>query len=239
MGNSKDKYNLHFRRLEFKYILPTVLADALVPTVTRYMDLDKHAGEDGHYTVKSLYFDSPHLLCYQQKLDGIYFRKKYRIRSYEEPKRTFFEIKRKAGDVIIKDRATLSSNDDLLVQEFESESLIRGIEDGVFRSELLSDYLNHSLSPKLMTIYKRKPYVSRFSNNLRLTFDYDLKACFFKNGRIDFKNRSCFIDNSLTVLEIKFNSKIPSWLGFIIKAHSLERSSFSKYAASIYKLRQN
>ncbi|OGB78457.1 hypothetical protein A2296_04985, partial [candidate division CPR3 bacterium RIFOXYB2_FULL_35_8] len=225
---------LHFRRFEFKYILPTALADSLIPTVTKYMKLDTHINSKGFYEVNSLYYDSPFLYCYNQKLDGVYFRKKYRIRSYPLNGQSFFEIKRKVGDIVIKDRVSLQNYDISDKESYSEENILPQI-TGQLKGELVKDYHHLNLKPLIIIVYKRRPYFSKFTNNLRLTFDYDLKANLIKD--LDSKSNNIhFVDNHFTVLEIKTNSTIPAWLGYIIKRYNLERNSFSKYANSVTRL---
>ena len=163
----------------------------------------------------------------------MYFRKKYRIRSYPLNGESFFEIKRKAGDIVIKDRASLLNYDISDKDSYNGEIFLPQI-NGELKGELSQDYFHLKLKPVIMISYKRRPYFSKFSNNLRLTFDYDLKANLVNN--INYSgNNSHFIDNNFTVLEIKTNSSIPAWLGYIIKRYNLERTTFSKYANSLMK----
>jgi len=44
---------------------------------------DYHAGADGKYKVRSLYFDNPDDMALRQKLDGVDNREKFRIRYYD------------------------------------------------------------------------------------------------------------------------------------------------------------
>ena len=109
------KINLHFRRFEFKYVLPTAIADKIIPYLSDHTLIDDYAKNKGFYFVNSLYFDSPHLKCYQEKGDGVNHRKKYRLRWYSEklqkPKKTFWEIKKKNSAIIIKDRISINYSD--------------------------------------------------------------------------------------------------------------------------------
>ena len=49
------------------------------------MDIDKNSyNEDNTYQIRSLYFDDPQNTAYYEKLDGVEYRKKYRIRIYNK-----------------------------------------------------------------------------------------------------------------------------------------------------------
>jgi SPX domain protein involved in polyphosphate accumulation len=234
---TKQKLNqLHFRRLEFKYVVPTALLDLVIPTISRYLDADEYANKQGFYKVNSLYFDSPRLICYQQKLDGILFRKKYRVRYYGDKKKLFFEIKRKSGDTVFKDRILLPTTTRLNQQSLVNHQFLHHLPDGKLKGELKTDYHRLNLKPKVLISYLRRPFVSKFSNNLRITLDYDLKASKIKNGELLDLETTNYVSPDLAVLEIKFNESLPAWVRHIITAHNLQRDSFSKYASAIEKL---
>ena len=51
--------------------------------------------EKGFYTITSLYFDSPNDDAFNEKVDGVYYREKFRIRKYSESEIIKFESKKK------------------------------------------------------------------------------------------------------------------------------------------------
>lgn len=231
-----NKNQLHFRRLEFKYVVPTPILDLVIPTISRYLNADDYTNNQGYYKVNSLYFDSPRLTCYQQKLDGILFRKKYRIRYYGDKNKLFFEIKRKIGDTVFKDRVLLSDKNLVNLQIPVNHEVFNLIPEGKLKSELQTDYHQLNLKPKVLISYHRRPFISKFSNNLRITLDYDLKATRISNGDFLSLDTTNYVSPDLAVLEIKFNESLPAWVKHIITAHNLQRDSFSKYASAIEKL---
>lgn len=227
---------LHFRRLEFKYVVPTHVLDLVVPTIAHYLDPDNYANKEGFYKVHSLYFDSPHLVCYQEKLDGILFRKKYRVRYYDDKQTLFFEIKRKSGDTVFKDRALLPKTTHLNQHSLINHQFIHHLAEGKLKGELVTDYHRLGLKPKVLIFYLRRPFVSKFSDNLRITLDYDLKATQITNGEFLDLDTTNYVSPDFAVLEIKFNESLPAWVRQIITTHNLQRDSFSKYASAIEKL---
>lgn len=228
---------LHFRRLELKYLLPTSLVDLIIPTLANYLQPDDFANDEGYYTVNSLYYDSPDLHCYNQKLDGIYFRKKYRLRYYDYSQNTFLEIKRKAGDTVIKDRLLLDESPRELYNYVHLPHLLTVRKRDELAAELLTDTHHLHLKPKAFVKYRRRPFISRFSNSLRVTIDYDLRAAKFSRPDTLTKIQpSQYLFQDLATLEIKYNSNLPGWMDYVIKTHDLERISFSKYQSAIEKL---
>ena len=70
-------------RHELKFIISTQMAEILKQRLSLIMDVDTHSiYEDNTYLNRSLYFDDIKSTAYYEKLDGVEFRKKYRIRIY-------------------------------------------------------------------------------------------------------------------------------------------------------------
>ena len=103
-------------RVEFKYLVSNDLRDVIRRDLQPYVVTDALGGKkrDGEYTVRSIYYDTPQLECYDTKLDGLKVRNKFRIRGYDQPEAdslVFLEIKRKFNSFIAKHRAPLWSRD--------------------------------------------------------------------------------------------------------------------------------
>ncbi|MAF35985.1 hypothetical protein CL622_02605 [archaeon] len=235
------KTTLNFRRFEFKYILPAKLSDLLVGSISKFVTPDPYAQDNGYYFVNSIYLDSPQLHSYRQKQNGLRKRKKYRLRYYGQNPNIFtnplfFEIKRKDGAIIIKDRIIINSQKLKQISLSSWKNISQKHPN--FFSEFYRDYRTLQLKPKLIIQYKRQPFFSRFNKNFRITFDYDLKSAKTNNFNLD----RLYLKNTmphLAVMEVKFNGGIPPWFSYIIKSNNLRRNSFSKYCHAvdqIYKL---
>ncbi|MFA6550803.1 MAG: polyphosphate polymerase domain-containing protein [Candidatus Gracilibacteria bacterium] len=226
---------LSFRRFEFKYQIPKAIVGRIIPQLMKYMVWDEYAGDNGYYEVHSLYMDSPHFKCYHEKLDGFIDRKKIRIRSYKKTLNgddiVFFELKRKSGSVILKDRAMVRVKDFELFagNPFAFFSMENYKND--FFNEFVYDFSKYHMKPVTLVSYKRKPFYSKFDKNFRVTFDYDLS--FAKIKSFDFNVKSECAHHDLAVMEVKFNGAMPRWFHDIIEMHSLTRDTFSKYCGAI------
>ena len=84
MKINKEKPKLSFRRFELKYVMPANLADSILASISNFVKPDPYTGDKDHYFVNSIYLDSPNFISYQEKLDGLKNRKKFRIRYYQE-----------------------------------------------------------------------------------------------------------------------------------------------------------
>ena len=235
MKKKQLKPKLSFRRFEFKYLMPAKLADAIVASIGDYVVHDLYTGKKDFYYVNSVYLDNRSFHFYQEKLNGLKNRKKYRFRYYGDlnrgqPKPLFLEIKRKIDAVVTKDRCALNC---WPPQKVTFSGWKRVLKENVnILNEFYRDYLNLKMEPCLFVRYKRKPYFSKFNKNFRITFDYDLQAARIEtlvSRNLYFRN----ILNNIAVMEVKFNGNVPAWFSDILKANNLKRMSFSKYCNSL------
>ncbi|MBT3864700.1 polyphosphate polymerase domain-containing protein [Candidatus Peregrinibacteria bacterium] len=232
----KDKKtNLHFRRFELKYHVPRAIADRIIPQMMNYMVWDDYTQDDAGYDVHTLYMDSPGFKCYHEKLDGIMNRKKVRIRTYvrdyNDRTSMFLELKRRSGEVILKDRMIVKGADfkDFMKDPF---SLMKTeAYRGGFLNEFLWEHSVNTMKPVVLVSYKRKAFFSRFDSKFRVTFDYDIS--FAKPDGLKYNtNYENFFDD-LVVMEVKFNGAMPRWFHDIIEEYGLTKDTFSKYCSGI------
>jgi len=71
-----------FNRFELKYLITLQQAEVFKKALRAFLVADEHGNNNGHYGLNSLYYDSPDFRCYWEKVDGIKFRRKLRIRRY-------------------------------------------------------------------------------------------------------------------------------------------------------------
>lgn len=72
-----------FNRYEIKYLVANEDVPAIRSEPARRMDRDEHSPPGG-YGVWSLSYDTPALRFYWEKIEGLKFRRKLRIRHYGE-----------------------------------------------------------------------------------------------------------------------------------------------------------
>ena len=229
------KPNLHFRRFEFKYHVPRAIADRIIPQMLNYMTWDEYSQGDEGYEVNSLYMDAKDFKCYYEKTDGLMNRKKVRVRNYKKDwsgnDNVFFELKRRSGEVILKDRMVVQGEDfkNFLNDPF---SLLNKEEyKNDFLNEFLWEYTSSKMSPAILVKYKRKPFFSKFDPRFRVTFDYDLS--FAKPDELNFNVDYDKVYDDLVIMEVKFNGAMPKWFHDIIEMYKLTKDVFSKYCAGV------
>lgn len=214
------KYYVSFQ--DYLY-LKSVLSHTLQP--------DPHAKEDGHYFVRSLYFDTPHDMDYEEKLLGVHDRKKIRARIYgTKDSKVKLEMKAKHGQMLEKTSLTLP-RDQYELYLTKGPSALNGYlldKEPALGACLLSHYYR----PAVIIDYEREAYVHSFSN-IRVNFDKNIR---YHSANLDIGQDNLSMkkihDPHLMVLEVKFDHFLPSWLREVLCQVDLTQTSISKYCLS-------
>lgn len=189
---------------------------------------DPHAGPDGRYAIRSVYFDDPADRCLRENEDGTDPRAKYRLRIYNcSDARISLERKAKVRGMTHKDAARVSRAD--------AEALLAGrlpfprAEHSPLLRRMLADMRLRVLRPKVIVQYNRTPFILD-TGNVRITLDEQICSSqaidrFFQR---DIPLRSVLADGQ-GVLEVKWDELLPSWLYRSLQLEGLQWTSFSKY----------
>lgn len=233
-----------FERFEFKYWLSPAQLSQFVAESAMFLKPDDHA-EGGQYNT-SLYLDSPRLDFARLHMEKAPDRLKLRIRVYGQPPRepAFVELKRKAKSVTLKQRAVvpLAAIPSLLQGTMPANLTLSSAEQHRTLSQFLYLMQVYRAEPQLLIGARRQAFASRdASEGLRLTFDQDI--CYQPAGGpslfgspsawINLCGVSTYAAPATTLMEIKFRSRAPGWLGDLIQRCELRRTRFSKYIAAV------
>ena len=227
---------LHFARFEFKYLLSDKLRKEIESELQYFMTLDPfvEGRSDSQYFVRSLYFDDPTYSAYFDKMEGLHSRSKFRIRTYadesDKAAPCFLEIKGRHNNLVYKHRVELgfqsdsdwSDKTDLIKATMASEK------NNPILAQFEFDLMRKRLRPCALIDYQRRPYISIYDSEFRLTFDSDLRA--WQSETLtpkEFDRTRCFLPG-YTILEVKFRHQIPSWFHRILQSYEMERRSISK-----------
>ena len=190
--------------------------------------VDPHA-ENGVYTIRSLYFDTPSDKALREKNDGVSRREKFRIRCYNGD--TGFirlEKKSKFGGLGTKDSAPMTAEE---VQKLLDGDLAWMIESPYpLLQELYSKMRWQGLAPKTLVDYTREPFIYG-PGNVRVTLDYHIRTGLFCT---DFLNPDCPTipaGDSPILLEVKWDEYLPSIIRDAVQLPGRRSTAFSKYAA--------
>lgn len=230
-----------FNRFELKYLLPLRQAEALKKDLRAYLEPDLHGDSHGSYLLTSLYYDGPDYRFYWEKVDGVKFRRKLRIRLYEDAAQptldtpVFVEIKQRINRVTQKRRAQMSYRDALRLCS-ERQVPDHAVQDANVVEEIAAMVWQYNLRPASLVRYKRQAFVgSDYDLGLRVTFDSDLT---YRTQELDLcedgAGRAFYLfPADWTILEIKVNERVPYWLTELVAAHNLSMTRVSKYCKSI------
>jgi hypothetical protein len=226
-----------FNRYELKYILTHEEHLRVAKDLEGFLDVDNYAGAGGIYRVSSLYFDSPDLSCYRNKIDGIKYRRKLRLRIYKDSdlKFGFVEIKQRINRTVQKRRIHLPMEEAIALCSGEDIGLDRLDDfDRDTASEVLFLVKALGMKPKCVISYHRRAFEgSRYDHGLRITFDKHLK---YRIHELDITSECrdrFFLPPDIVVMEIKANEKVPIWLTSLLGAHECNLRRVSKYCIGI------
>jgi len=234
-------------RYEYKYQISPEMIPKLGNYITPFTTVDPHLKDatENKYTVRSIYFDTPTLDFYYEKMDGLKIRKKLRVRTYNEMNDfAFLEIKRKFINCVVKERSKLPFKViERLINTME-ESAIE-YPDNDYNSRLVSGkfvytLLKKGLLPVLLVVYEREAYIGLIDDRERLTIDTDVRAIPEPDlGDILITDNFIPIMKNLDILELKFDNIMPQWMKNLVSEFGLERKSISKYCLGIDACREN
>jgi len=234
------------RRYEFKYLVPSRRLPELRAAVAPYCTPDKHTGHEGtrHYTITSLYYDTPSWWTYRAKKNRHEDRFKLRVRTYgkEAEGPIFMEVKRKVGDTMIKYRERIGREGwadrgpDAVAARQVKSAWERPFHFWVARL---------GARPALLVRYQREAFASVIDLYARVTFDHTIvvqaaQGRDFVGDPRAWRNvdhpRAAQLLSSVVVLELKFTANIPSWMMQIVRRLELFRVGFSKYCTGVESL---
>lgn len=219
-------------RHEIKFIINKQMSLILKQRLALAMDVDKNSVNlDNTYFIRSLYFDDINSTAYYEKIDGVLYRKKYRIRIYNNDS-SFIRLERKwkHNNMTSKDQLKISKENciNLLTNQFDN--IDKELLNNSLMKEFITDIKVFGLKPSVIVDYKRLAYTYPISE-VRITFDERIKSGLY-NCNLFNMNRITYdvIDNNEVVLEVKFNEVLPEHISIILQTIPMYRQAVSKFA---------
>jgi len=223
-----------FNRFELKYILTLEQVRDLKKDFMNFVTPDQY-WDWWAYLLSSLYYDSFDYRFYWEKIEGLKFRRKLRVRRYvtDEPltdeSKVFVEIKQRIDRVTQKRRVPMKYKDaKLLIDEWIIPKWYENDIDTI--NEVLNMVETYDLRPSAITTYKREAFFWKDTDIwLRITFDYDV---WYKQKDLDLADATpewLMLPDNFVILEIKANEKIPYWITELVAHHWISLIRISKY----------
>lgn len=210
----EHKYRISLRNLELlRHQLPCVL------------QRDAHAGPDGGYRIRSLYFDDRDYTALREKLDGVKERSKFRIRFYNfDESYIVLEKKERLGDLCRKSSQRVSRE--------VAQRIVSGQRSGG-GSPLLEEFdglVSGGLHPVVLVDYHRYAFSSPVSDT-RVTLDSHLRSPIYS---LDFFNPNLpefpVFEEEEALVEVKFDEFAPPQVGMLLEGIPKVKLAVSKYA---------
>lgn len=182
----------------------------------------------GSYMVRSLYFDTPDDKDYHDKMTEQNVRRKIRMRIYN-PKdtRVKLEMKQKENVFQKKRSLTISKEDALQIIGGNYGVLLQYPDE--FAAELYSVMSMEVYKPKTIIEYKRYALMAK-ENNIRLTFDSEIKAT---ESSVDLFSEKLPLNpvypTDQVVFEVKYDKFLLSYISDMISGIDKRKVTSSKY----------
>lgn len=192
------------------------------------MTRDIHASH-GRYEIRSLYFDNLADKALREKIDGVNRREKFRVRYYNgDPSFILLEKKSKMNGLCSKAQTELTAEEVRAIAAGDARALTGSAAPLV--RELAFKMDTQGLEPRTIVDYTREPFVCT-AGNVRVTLDYNIRTGM---NCTDFLDPDCVTvpaGDTPVILEVKWDTFLPSVVRDIVQVPGTHTSAFSKYAA--------
>lgn len=215
-------------RHELKYVISAAQMVLLKSRIENLMLHDPHAGADGIYNVRSLYFDDYSNRCFYENENGTDPREKFRIRIYNHaPNRITLECKRKERGKTQKISCPLTREQ--TEQIIHGKLLTRIDTAHPLLRRFLVEMRTRRLHPVVIVEYERIPYVYQ-NGNVRVTFDTQISSSsdvseFFSDNY----SKRPIMPVGQHLLEVKYDEYLPDFIYRNLNLGDLQHTPYSKY----------
>lgn len=239
---------LILQRYELKYLIPLELVEPISQYAEMYCDMDYYSKiePDHFYLINSLYFDSDDFAIFnykqQKRMDSLNLR----VRSYgsNPVPPYFFEIKKKYNKIVKKNRAKVyCDNIEKFIDELKNgDQQSLSAETQKTLDEFFYWQYSFQATPKVLTQYRRKAYISNVDDYARVTFDKNLRYYPEESWSVhpvdhkmtNYDNALLFdCPESMVILELKATTRVPYWIIDLVRYFGLSQDSISKFQSAM------
>lgn len=216
-------------RHELKFKISNSAAEILKQKLSLILGKDKNSYyKDGSYLIKSLYFDDRDSNSYYEKMDGVLYRKKYRIRMYNDVD-SFIRLEKKMK------HNNYTAKEQMLISKDIYSKILNGKVDEIDNPEgllleFITNYKNKGLVPSVIVEYHRTAFTYPISE-VRITFDSNIQSSLYNYDLFNTIYPRYNVDEpGKQVLEVKFNEILPLHIANILNDIPACREAVSKFA---------
>lgn len=218
-------------RKEIKHAISYPDYALLKSKIQHIMQLDKNAGKNGKYLIRSTYFDNISNKALNEKKEGYITRDKYRVRIYGKSSNVVnLERKSKRNNLTFKSKCAITKEEyekmrigDIQWMETDKRALIRDLHHEMKYSQL---------KPMTVVDYEREAYVYPFGN-VRVTFDSKVQSS-LRNTNMFNKNLPMVdvLEPNIVILEVKYDEYLPDIIKYLLQSVDTRAEAYSKYQLS-------
>jgi SPX domain protein involved in polyphosphate accumulation len=221
-------------RFEVKYFVATKSVPSMLEELSPYTRIDSNADPGQGYPIFSIYWDTARLAFFWEKIEGLSNRRKLRFRRYGDNGHVYIEVKQREDRTLQKRRLKWP-----LARVIEVFGHGRGVDWASLGDDPVAVEVAHmidglSLRPTMGIRYRRRALQGAFDPDVRVTFD---SRIMYRPALLDLANPfdtgSYVVDPRITVLEIKYDNRVPRWLTKFISRHGLKIVRMSKYCSAV------
>jgi len=214
-------------RHELKYYINYDTYYILRERLKQVMEKDPNMKSDDGYLVTSVYLDDMYHSAIEEKIAGIKFRKKFRMRSYERDYQLIrLECKSKCSEYISKTSAIISSDEYRKILAGDFDFLLKRSEDVC--KELFGYARLKQMKPVVVVEYQREAYISSLGN-VRITFDKDISASKVLDVFSEEYYTQKVLPEDIMVLEVKYDDYLPVHIHSMLQGICAQQCAISKY----------
>lgn len=222
--------NMKYRN-EWKYVCNEGELALLEARLKEVLVEDTYAGEEGKYTVISLYFDDYKDSCAKSNNGGDPERYKWRIRYYLDGPSKYIHLERKEKKygMCYKESCPLTEEEvEIVVKDKDVMGLFWQTGKDLLR-KFCMEINTRRFRPKVIVQYERYAYIEPIAN-IRVTLDTNIAAGYefedFLEGNYQLFPMQ---EQKKHVLEVKFDDIFPGYLKRMVEQFGLQQTAFSKY----------
>lgn len=224
-----------FKRHEIKYLI-------IINQYINLMDyLSDKVEKDVVYksTICNVYYDTDNFELIRKSIEKPIYKEKLRIRSYIKPtldSSVYVELKKKYDHIAYKKREKIA------YKYILNNSFLEGAETQIDKEIKYFNDFYDGLPPKMFLSYEREAYYFKDDNQIRITFDTNIKYRTENVSLLPSISDTRLLPNNLVLMELKVPFSIPYDLARYLSSEKIFKTPFSKYGTAykqIHKLSQN
>ena len=214
-------------RKEIKYLISRRTALWLQQRLDPIMERDIH-GDQGRYFIRSQYYDSPDDRDLWDNLDGLYEKRKIRLRIYSlSDSIVKLEFKCKMGLDGVKYSLPIKREEALLMEQGDASFLLGY--DSELAMRLYLRITQGCYRPKTIIDYQRLAFAYP-AGDVRITFDTDIRGAIYPYGLFEDVGNVAVGSTERVLMEVKYTGFLPDKIAELLAAADALPQNHSKYS---------